>query len=67
MSGEHILIIAAILIIFGPRRLPQLGQGLGKAIRNFKDGLAGIKEAEYKKLDEKLDESKDDAKKDGKA
>ena len=39
-----ILILAIALILFGPRNLPELGQGLGKGIRGFKDALKGITE-----------------------
>ena len=36
----HLIILLVIfLIFFGPSRLPQLGQSLGKAIKGFKDGL----------------------------
>ena len=39
-SLSHILILSLILLVFfGPSRLPQLGQSLGKAIRGFKEGL----------------------------
>ncbi len=42
-SLTHILLVAVIfLIFFGPSRLPQLGQSLGKAIRGFKEGLNEI-------------------------
>ena len=42
-SITHLLLLAIIaLIFFGPSRLPQLGQGLGKAIRGFKQGLNEI-------------------------
>jgi sec-independent protein translocase protein TatA len=42
-SIVHYLIIGAIfLMFFGPSRLPQLGQSLGKAIRGFKSGLNEI-------------------------
>ncbi len=42
-SLTHILLLGIIaLIFFGPSRLPQLGQGLGKAIRGFKQGLTEI-------------------------
>jgi sec-independent protein translocase protein TatA len=34
-----ILVIA--LVIFGPSKLPQIGSGLGKAIRDFKKGVTG--------------------------
>lgn len=33
---ELIIILVIILIIFGANKLPQIGQGLGKGIRNFK-------------------------------
>jgi sec-independent protein translocase protein TatA len=39
-----ILILAIALIVFGPRKLPELGQGLGKGIRGFKDALKGLGE-----------------------
>jgi sec-independent protein translocase protein TatA len=41
LSGEHLLILAGILLIFGPRKLPELGASVGRAFRNFKDGLNG--------------------------
>jgi sec-independent protein translocase protein TatA len=42
-SLTHILLLAVIfLIFFGPSRLPQLGQSLGKAIKGFKQGLTEI-------------------------
>ena len=36
---ELLIILAIIVVIFGANRLPELGKGLGKAIRGFKDGL----------------------------
>ena len=33
---ELIIILVVVLIIFGPSKLPQMGQSLGKAIREFK-------------------------------
>jgi sec-independent protein translocase protein TatA len=38
---ELLIIAVVILLLFGPSRLPQAGAGLGKAIRSFKDALAG--------------------------
>ncbi len=36
----HLLVILIIcLIVFGPRKLPELGSGLGKAIRGFKKAM----------------------------
>jgi sec-independent protein translocase protein TatA len=34
-------ILLIVLIIFGPGKLPDLGRGLGKGIREFKDALKG--------------------------
>ncbi len=43
MSFTHILLLLLIILIFfGPSKLPQLGQSLGKAIRGFKEGLNEI-------------------------
>ena len=39
-----ILILAIALILFGPKKLPELGQGLGKAFADSKDALKGITE-----------------------
>jgi len=42
----HLIFLLAIaLLIFGPRKLPELGQGLGKGIRGFKEAIRGIDEA----------------------
>ena len=52
ISGEHLLILAIVLLVFGPRRLPEIGNTLGKAMRNFKDSLSGVEEAEFRHLKE---------------
>jgi sec-independent protein translocase protein TatA len=36
---ELLIILAIVIIIFGANRLPQLGKGIGSAIKNFKDGI----------------------------
>lgn len=36
---ELLVILAIIIVIFGANRLPQLGRGIGSAIRNFKEGI----------------------------
>ena len=46
--GELLLIFAALLLLFGTTRLPQLGSSLGSAIRNFKKGFAGEETPEDK-------------------
>lgn len=35
---ELLIILFIIILIFGGNRLPELGRGIGKAIRNFKTG-----------------------------
>jgi sec-independent protein translocase protein TatA len=52
ISGEHILILGIVLLIFGPKRLPELGNTLGKAFKNFKDSINGVEEAKYRHLNE---------------
>lgn len=39
--SELLIILIIVMVIFGAGRLPELGSGLGKAIRGFKDSLAG--------------------------
>jgi len=34
--GTVVIILIIVLILFGPRRLPELGESIGKAIRSFK-------------------------------
>lgn len=40
-SFEHFVILGVVLLLFGPKRLPELGNTMGMAIRNFKKSLAG--------------------------
>ncbi|CAN5802121.1 hypothetical protein BH23GEM8_BH23GEM8_20410 [soil metagenome] len=40
--GELILIFAVLLLLFGPKRLPELAAGVGKGIRDFKRSLNGL-------------------------
>jgi sec-independent protein translocase protein TatA len=36
---ELIIVLLIVIVIFGANRLPQLGRGIGSAIKNFKDGM----------------------------
>jgi sec-independent protein translocase protein TatA len=56
---ELILIVLIIIIIFGARRLPELGKSLGEGIKNFKRSISG-KEEKGKETQE--DKSKSDSK-----
>jgi sec-independent protein translocase protein TatA len=43
----HLIIVLGIaLLFFGPKKLPELGKGLGEAIRGFKKGINEINEKE---------------------
>jgi sec-independent protein translocase protein TatA len=46
---EMLVVLAIVLLIFGPRKLPDLARGLGQAIRGFKQAVAeGEQEAPTK-------------------
>lgn len=38
---EILIVLIIALIVFGPKRLPELGNSLGKGIREFKDSVTG--------------------------
>ena len=44
-GGELLLIFVVILLLLGPKKLPELARGLGQAIREFRKAAQGIEEA----------------------
>lgn len=44
-TQELLIVLVILLLIFGGTRLPQLAKGLGRSIREFKQGAAGAEEA----------------------
>jgi sec-independent protein translocase protein TatA len=38
---EIVIILVIVLVIFGPKRLPDLGKSLGRGMREFKDSVTG--------------------------
>ena len=46
---ELLVILVIVVLIFGANRLPQLGRGVGSAIKNFKDGMKEGAEADERK------------------
>jgi sec-independent protein translocase protein TatA len=46
LTPTHLIVVLVIaLLIFGPRKLPELGKGLGEGFRGFKEGIKGTPEA----------------------
>ncbi len=54
---ELIIIGIIALLIFGPKKLPDLGAGLGKAIRDFKGAINDQEQPKEEKKEEKKEES----------
>ena len=48
-AAVGVTVFTIVLIIFGANRLPQLGEGLGKAIKGFKKGMSGDADANSRK------------------
>jgi len=56
---ELIIILVIILIIFGAGKLPEIGAGMGKAIKNFKSATNEVEKVEKKESEiEKLEDIK---------
>lgn len=52
LTPTHLLLVLVVaLLLFGPRKLPELGKGLGEGIRGFKDGLKGTNTDDTQKSD----------------
>ena len=43
---ELLIVLGIVVVLFGASRLPELGSGVGKAIRNFKAGISGKDEVD---------------------
>ena len=56
-TGEIILIVAVILLLFGGKKIPELMRGLGKGVKSFKQGMNEV-EDELKKPLDNLDNDK---------
>jgi sec-independent protein translocase protein TatA len=50
---ELVVILVIVIVLFGARRLPEIGSGFGKAIKNFKSGLSGADEIDVTPGDKK--------------
>lgn len=43
-TGEIIIIALIVLLLFGGKKIPELMKGLGKGVKNFKDGVKGLED-----------------------
>lgn len=59
-ATEIIIVLVIVLVIFGPKRLPQLGRSLGRGMREFKDSVTG-KSKDDDELEESTSSTKVDA------
>ncbi len=42
-TPTHLIVLAVVvLVLFGGKKLPELGKGLGEGLRGFKDGMKGV-------------------------
>jgi sec-independent protein translocase protein TatA len=60
-ASEIIIIVLVVLLFFGAKKIPELMQGLGKGIREFKKATRDIEEDitnEVKKIDDSADKKK---------
>ncbi len=57
-TTELMIVLGIVVVLFGARRLPELGSGVGKAIKNFKAGLSGKDEIDVTPQKEEVSEGK---------
>lgn len=55
-GGEIAMIMVAILLLFGGKKLPELARGLGKGIREFKDASDGVKREIHRNINSVVNE-----------
>jgi sec-independent protein translocase protein TatA len=48
---EIAIVLVIVLVIFGPKRLPQLGRSLGSGMREFKDAVTGKSKEDFEELE----------------
>ena len=46
-TPTHLIVLAVVaIVLFGGRKLPELGKGLGEGLKGFKEGLKGVTDSE---------------------
>ena len=43
-TGEIIIIAIIVLLLFGGKKIPELMKGIGKGVKNFKEGVKGLED-----------------------
>lgn len=43
-TGEIVIIAMVVLLLFGGKKIPELMKGIGKGVKNFKDGVKGLED-----------------------
>lgn len=43
-TGEIVIIAIIVLLLFGGKKIPELMKGIGKGVKNFKDGVKGLED-----------------------
>lgn len=51
-GGEIFIIVFALLLLFGAKKIPELMRGMGQGIREFKDASSGIKQELEKSIND---------------
>jgi sec-independent protein translocase protein TatA len=60
-TSELLIILGIAVLLFGARRLPEIGSGMGKAIKNFKAALTGQDEIDVTPKKKEVTEGKPEA------
>lgn len=55
-TPELILIVLALVLLFGAKKIPELMKGLGQGVKSFKDGMNGKTDETTEDKDKKKDE-----------
>jgi sec-independent protein translocase protein TatA len=56
-TTEIVLIVLAVVLLFGGKKIPELMKGIGQGVRSFKDGMKDV-EKEINSTDEKKGDEK---------
>ena len=57
-APELVVILVIVLVLFGPKRLPQLGSSLGKTVKNIREGMES-EDVEYEDDEDEDDEDEE--------